>query len=628
MCGLVGIFDPSGPSTIDQGLLKRMNDTLEHRGPDGEGLHVEAGLGLGHRRLSIIDLAGGHQPMSNADGDITIVFNGEIYNFPALREELIALGYQFSTHCDTEVIIHGWHAWGTKCIDRLRGMFAFALWDRRSETLTLCRDRLGKKPLYYAELPNKQIIFGSELKALRTHPALSQKIDPRAVDDYFAYGYIPDPKTIYQGVFKLPPAHSLTLSRTAAPQLAAYWDVPFAPTVYQDEQEACDDLIARLKEATQMRMISDVPLGAFLSGGVDSSGVVAMMASDNPEPINTFSIAFQHKDYDESVYADELATRYRTNHVKRTLDPNDLSILDHLAGIYDEPFGDSSALPTYRVCAEARQHVTVCLSGDGGDELFAGYRRYLWHVKEAHLRSLMPRSIRKPLFGALAALYPKLDWAPRMFRAKTTFHELSLEEDLAFFHSISVIPDTLRQQIFSQSFTSTLDGYDASDLVRDHMGAANTDDVLAAAQYTDFKLWLAGGILTKVDRASMASSLEVRAPLLDHVLAEWAINLPAALKLHGTSGKHILKRALEPYVPHHTLYRPKQGFSMPLADWFQKDLATHVKKAVSDPHLLDTGFFDAETLNRLVQEHQSKQRDHSPALWLILMFQSFLRTQT
>ena len=420
----------------------------------------------------------------------------------------------------------------------------------------------------------------------------------------------------------------MTVKRGRTKAAHAYWDIQFKPIDNLSEQDASDMLIDRLKTVTSKRLVSDVPLGAFLSGGVDSSAIVAMMAGASADPINTFSISFGNKAFDESAYAQEVAERYATKHVTRQLDPDEFSVLDQLGAIYDEPFGDSSAMPTYRVCAEARKFVTVCLSGDGGDELFAGYRRYLWHQREADLRRLLPDGLRRPLFGFLGSVYPKLDWAPRFLRAKTTFQELSMDDDDAFFHSVSVTTDGLRQTLFSSKMASELQTYHARNVLLHHMRQAQTDEPLIRAQYADLKTWLAGGILTKVDRASMAASLEVRAPLLDHELAEWAVNLSPKYKLQGKTGKYLLKRALEPHISSGILYRPKQGFSMPIAQWFRQDLRARVRDSVLGTPLLDTGLFDRTALTRLVDEHQSGMRDHSPVLWLLLMFDSFLKLNT
>ena len=625
MCGIAGIFDAEGRRPVDRAMLVRMNDTIRHRGPDGDGYYLGPGIGLGHRRLSIIDPTGGDQPMFNEDGTVAVVFNGMIYNFQALTRELIQRGHRFATRCDTEVIVHAWEEWGADCVKRLRGMFAFALWDENKETLFLARDRLGKKPLYYSRLDDGTVLFGSELKALTCHPGFDRRLDVTAVEDYFAYGYVPDPKTIYRAAHKLPPAHSLTLRRGRAAEPVAYWDVRFAASGPVSEDEACSELIARLRAAVDMRLISDVPLGAFLSGGVDSSGIVALMAGLVDEPINTFSIAFGHRDFDESDYARVVAERYHTDHYVRQVDPDAFDLVDRLAGIYDEPFGDSSAIPTFRVSALARERVTVALSGDGGDEIFAGYRRYLWHHREEQLRRMLPAGLRRPVFGLLGQVYPKLDRAPRFLRAKHTFQELAADAVEGYFMSVSVLGDGLRRSLYSPALKRELDGYHAIEVLRRHMQAADTDDPLMAAQYADLKTWLAGGILTKVDRASMANSLEVRVPLLDHELVEWSATLPPELKLKGQTGKHLLKRAFEPYVPEDLLYRPKQGFSVPLAAWFRGPLKDRVRQAVTGPTLAETGYFDPAALTRLVDQHQSGARDHSAPLWSLLMFESFLR---
>ncbi len=625
MCGIAGIFDSRGTRNIDSALLRRMTDALRHRGPDGDGHFFAPGIGLGHRRLSIIDLEGGAQPMFNPERSVVTVYNGEIYNYPELKRALERRGHHFTTQCDTEVILHGWREWGEACVEHFRGMFAFALWDSEQQKLFLARDRLGKKPLYYSLLPDGRLIFGSELKALMQDPALPRKIDTQAVEDYFAYGYIPDPRSIYQGVKKLLPAHTLTFQRGREPAERCYWSLDLHTPRLETEGEAREALLDHLKDATRLRLLSDVPLGAFLSGGVDSSGIVALMAGMMDEPVNTFSIAFGDKAFDESQYATEIARRYQTNHLQRDVDPDDFSLVDRLSGFYDEPFGDSSALPTYRVCAVARERVTVCLSGDGGDELFAGYRRYLWHQREARVRALFPRPLRRALFGLAGRLYPKLDWAPRPLRARTTFQELAMDEDLAFFHSVSVTPDALRSALFDRNFRTDLQGYRASEVVCQYMRAADTDDTLMRAQYTDMKTWLPGDILTKVDRASMATSLEVRAPLLDHRLVEWAAALSPSLKLSGTTGKYLLKKALEPYVPDAVLYRPKQGFSVPLARWFRGPLRGKVRASVTGRALAETGIFNPQRLRTLVDEHESGRRDHSAVLWLLLMFEAFVR---
>jgi asparagine synthase (glutamine-hydrolysing) len=626
MCGIVGIFDTEGRRAIDQELLARMNQSVLHRGPDEGGVHSEPGVGFGHRRLSIIDLSTGQQPLYNEDRSVVVVFNGEIYNFQELVPELQAAGHVFRTHSDTEVIVHGWEQWGEACVKRFRGMFAFALWDRNRDTLFLARDRLGKKPLYYAALANGELVFGSELKALLLHPALKRVVEPRAVEDYFAYGYVPDPRTILKGVYKLPPAHTLTVRRGAgALTPAEYWDVPYKPLAGLDESAAAQELIARLREAVKIRMISEVPLGAFLSGGVDSSGVVALMAGLSSEPVNTCSISFGDPAYNEAPFAQQIATRYHTRHHVERVDADDFDLIDVLAHAYDEPFADSSAIPTYRVCQLARKRVTVALSGDGGDETLAGYRRYRWHMYEEHVRRLLPQAIRGPLFGAAGWLYPKLDRAPKVLRAKSTLQAIARESIAGYFHSVSIMPDDLRRRLFSSGFRGELQGYEAIELLRTHARRAPTDDALARIQYLDIKTYLPGDILVKVDRASMQHALEVRAPILDHEVVEWLYSLPSGLKLRGRESKYLLKRALEPYVPHDVLYRPKMGFAVPIASWFRGPLRERVRTAVLGARLADSGLFDRDYLRTLVDQHQAGSRDHSAPLWALLMFESFCR---
>lgn len=626
MCGLVGIFDTRGQRPIDDELLTRMNQTQLHRGPDEGGIHTEPGLGLGHRRLSIIDLSSGHQPLFNEDGSVVVVYNGEIYNFQELSTELQAAGHVFSTHCDTEVIVHAWEEWGESCVERFRGMFAFALWDRNQRSLFLARDRLGIKPLYYAPLADGQLIFASELKALLAHPKLPREMDPRAVEDYFAYGYVPEPKTILRHAFKLPPGHTLRVGTDkplAKPR--QYWDVPFTPNGITSEQEAQEELIRRLKEAVDIRMIAEVPLGAFLSGGVDSSAVVAMMAGLSEDSVNTCSISFGDPKFNESEFAAKVAQRFGTNHQVEQVDPEDFGLLDKLAQLYDEPFADSSAIPTYRVCQLARKKVTVALSGDGGDENLAGYRRYRWHLYEEQMRSMFPPVIRQPLFGALGRVYPKADWAPKMFRAKATFEALARDAVEGYFHSVSVMSDLMRDRLFSDKFRKQLQGYRAIDVLRDHAARAPTEHPLSRVQYLDMKTYLVGDILTKVDRASMAHSLEVRVPILDHKLVEWMSGLPAEMKLNGREGKYIFKKSLEPHLPQDILYRQKMGFAVPLASWFRGPLRQRVQDALLGPVLADTGYFTHNMLKQMVEQHQSGMRDHSAAIWSLLMFEAFQR---
>ena len=626
MCGIAGIFDVTGKRPVSRDLVTRMNDSQLHRGPDEFGFHFEPGLGLGHRRLSIIDLSTGQQPLYNEDGSVVIVYNGEVYNYRELIPELSGLGHSFRTKSDTEVIVHAWEQWGEDCVQRLRGMFAFALWDRNRETLFLARDRLGVKPLHYASLGDGTLAFGSELKSLVLHPAFNREIEPRAVEDYLAYGYVPEPSSIFRQALKLPPGCTLSVKRGAAlPQPREYWDVPFKPGSALTLQAAQDELIERLREAVRIRLVSEVPLGAFLSGGVDSSAVVAMMAGCSTDPVNTCSISFGDPAFNEAAYARDVAERYRTRHFVERVDTDDFDLLDTLAEIYDEPFADSSAIPTFRLCQLARKHVTVALSGDGGDENFAGYRRYRWHVYEERVRSALPPALRAPVFGLLGDIYPKADWAPKALRAKSTLEALARNSVEGYFHSVSVMGDGQRQKLVSDSFRRDLQGYRAIEVLRRHAERAPKGEPLSLVQYLDMKTYLVGDILTKVDRASMAHSLEVREPLLDHPLMEWLSGLPPGLKLRGREGKYLFKRALEPYLPQEILYRPKMGFSVPLAGWFRGPLRQRVRDAVLGPVMTDSGYFNPRFLREMVDEHQSGARDYSVSLWSLLMFEAFLR---
>ncbi|WP_163834599.1 XrtA/PEP-CTERM system amidotransferase [Spartinivicinus ruber] len=627
MCGIAGIFNVKEPAAvINEALLHQMNETQFHRGPDEGGIHIEPGIGLAHRRLSIIDISTGQQPLFSEDGNVAIVFNGEIYNFQALREELITKGYHFKTHSDTETIVYAWMAWGPDCVKHLRGMFAFAIWDRRQQSLFLARDRLGIKPLFYSTLANGELIFGSELKVLLAHAKLPRTIYTPAIEDYFTFGYVPEPSTIFEGVYKLPPGHTLLISRdkpNATP--VQYWDVSFDPSAIVLPDDVNEQLITQLKEAVGVRMVAEVPLGAFLSGGVDSSAVVAMMAELQSDPVHTCSIAFNEADYDESTFAKEVANRYKTDHFEKTLAVDDFELLDLLATLYDEPYADSSAMPTYRVCQLAKEKVTVVLSGDGGDEVFAGYRRYRWHMNEEKVRSRFPLGFRKHIFGLLGELYPKADWAPRVLRAKTTFQSLARTPLEAYLHSVSLLNHQQRKELYSSNLKRELQGYHSLEVFQRHAANCQTDDMLSLIQYLDMKTYLVGDILTKVDRASMAHSLEVRVPLLDHKLIEWSSRLPSSVKLKGQEGKYILKKSLEPYLSDNILYRDKKGFAVPLTKWFRGPLKDKLKNALLSERMLDSGYFDADYLTRLVSQHQSGLRDHSAALWSLLMFEAFLR---
>jgi len=629
MCGISGIVHLREPRPVDEALLRRMNDTLSHRGPDADGFHIEPGVGLGHRRLSIIDLSGGAQPLYNEDGSIVVTYNGEIYNYRQLVKELERFGHRFRTHSDTEVIVHAFEQWGVRCLDRFNGMFAFALWDRRSGTVLLARDRLGIKPLYYTLLGDGQLVFASELKAILRHPGVDRTLDMKAVEEFFAFGYSADPRSIFESVKKLEAGTYLELRRgdtVRAP--VRYWDVPLdrSPTETTVSEQLLEELRSRLKHSVELQLVSDVPLGAFLSGGIDSSAVVAMMRELSSGKILTCSIGFKEPQYDESRYATLVAEQKRTDHKSEIVEASDYALLDDLVGIYDEPYADSSAIPTYRVCELARRHVTVALSGDGGDENFVGYRRYKLFSIEEKLRSLLPHPFRRAVFGPLGRWYPKLDWAPRVLRGKTTFQGLARTSMEAYLHGVSIFPEEGRQRLYSDKLLADLQGYRAREVFARHLDGKEFSDALRMVQYLDFKTYLPCDILTKVDRASMAHSLEVRVPILDHEFVEWVAGVDTSAKLRRGEGKHVFKEALRPLLPADILHRPKMGFGVPIDIWFRKSLRQRIADTVTGRRLKECGLFKPEALDRLVHEHHTGQRNHKPVLWSLLMFDGFLKS--
>ncbi|MGF1685679.1 amidotransferase 1, exosortase A system-associated [Photobacterium japonica] len=626
MCGISGIFNLHCSQPIDGELLKRINRLQQHRGPDDEGYYLDPHAALAHRRLSIIDLSGGHQPLFNEDNSVVVVFNGEIYNFRELADELKALGHQFRTLSDTEVIVHAWEAWGEDCVRRFRGMFAFAVWDTNTRTLFIGRDRLGKKPLFYTVTEQGQFVFASELKVLIGHPAVNKQLRPEMAEEFFMYGYIPDPFSAYQHIFKLEAGHTLTLHPNSTVASKQYWDLttPSHILSWEDTQQS---LVEKLREAVNIRLMADVPLGAFLSGGVDSSAIVALMAELQSTPVNTCSIGFDERDFDESTYAQQVAERHHTHHWQEIASPHDVSLIDKLADIYDEPYADSSALPTYKVCQLARQQVKVALSGDGGDEIFGGYRRHRMHLAEQRLRNAIPQPIRKPLFGTLGCLYPKADWAPQPLRAKTTFQSLAMDMVEGYASSVSKIRAAERHKLFSPAYNRQLNGYNGIDILHQHAKRLPTDDPLKQIQYLDFKTWLPGDILTKVDRASMAHGLEVRAPLLDHEFIEWAYSINSRNNIKGNEGKYAFKKSLEGRVSNDILYRPKMGFGMPIAHWFRTTLQPSLHQNVLSEAMCDSGFFNVDWLKKMVHDHQHGYRDHGVSLWCLLMFSQFMVRQ-
>lgn len=629
MCGIAGIFHLETAKPVDPARVQAMIDAMPHRGPDGTGVWTAPGVGLGHCRLSIIDLSGGAQPMANADASLIVTYNGEIYNFAEVRAELEARGHKFRSHSDTEVILHAYRQWGEACLERFNGMFAFALYEPATQSLWLVRDRLGVKPLYYAQVSDGSLIFGSELKALLAHPLLRREPDVRAVEDYIALGYVPDDACIVAGVKKLGAGEHLRLVRAKGtvnevPKPKRWWDVSFAERFGAKPTALAEELVALIRDAVRLRMVADVPLGAFLSGGVDSSAVVAMMAEQSSRAVKTCTIGFDVDSLDERQYADHVARRFGTDHRIRIVSPDDYGLLDRIVGNFDEPFADASALPTFRVCELAREKVTVALSGDGADEAFAGYRRHLFQHRGEGLRGMLPQSLRGPVFGALGRIYPKADWAPRFLRAKSTFQELSLSGGEAYARSVGFTPPELRAKLYGAEFTRAISGHRAEDRIVQTMASAPARDPLDRAQYADLKIWLPGDILTKTDRMSMAVSLEAREPLLDYRLVEFAAKLPVGQRIHGNTGKYLMKRAMEQHLPHNILYRSKMGFVTPISHWFRDQLAGEAAAVADGSMLARTGWFERNAMAKLAQDHKAGRADHGRLLWQLLVLDKSL----
>ena len=625
MCGITGIYHLETPKPVDPARIERMCAAMAHRGPDGQGVWTAPGVGLGHLRLSIIDLAGSPQPMASSDGRAMLVFNGEIYNYRELREELRGFGAEFHTDGDSEVILAAWQKWGPACVSRLHGMFAFAIYDRAERTLFLARDRLGVKPLFYAPLSDGSLAFASELKGLLANPLLRREIDPLAIEDYMTWGYVPDHRSILAGVHKLPAGHTLLLRHgSPLPAPSQYWDVSFAERRRGRASDLEAELLHLLRQAVTSRMVADVPLGAFLSGGVDSSAVVALMAEASNSPVKTCSIGFDIAAVDETAYAQQIATRFATDHRARQVSPDDFEHVDTLAAMFDEPFADASALPTWRVCQLARESVTVALSGDGADEAFAGYRRHKFQHAEDRLRGMVPQALRGPVLGSLGAAYPKADWAPRSLRAKTTLLSLAGTSEAGYARAVSILPPELREGIYSPEFLKLRGDYRAEQPFEATMRSAQARSGLDRAQYADLKFWLPGDILTKVDRTSMAVSLEAREPLLDHRLIEFAAALPEGLRTRRGEGKWLLKKTMQRYLPDEVLYRPKQGFVLPMAEWFRGPLASSARAIGSSAALARTGWFDAKRLGTIANDHIAGRADHGRLLWQLVMLDKSL----
>jgi asparagine synthase (glutamine-hydrolysing) len=624
MCGISGLVYTDVSRPVDRELVRALTATLSHRGPDADGFLFGAGAALGHRRLSIIDLSTGDQPIYNEDRTKAVVFNGEIYNFQELRADLQKHGHRFATASDTEVIVHAWEEYGDACIGRLRGMFAIALWDIPRRRLLLARDRVGKKPLYYVH-DDERILFASELKAVLYDPAVKRAVSFEAIDDYLTFGAVPAPRTIYQDIRQLPPAHYLVWENGRV-SVTEYWDLTYPSRPRRREADYLEEFSSIFAEAVRLRMISDVPLGAFLSGGVDSAAVVAAMTKYSTRPVSTTTISFLESRFDESHHARIVAQCLGTEHREVRVQPNAVDVLPRLVWHLDEPFADSSAVPSYYVARAAREKVTVALSGDGGDEVFAGYEwRYGLNMLEARLRRWVPGPLRHVALGPLSAVWPKADRLPRPLRWKFFLRNLSLEAEEAYFHDMSLFTPADKRSLLTGQFRRSLGGYSPLGGFRRHFDRVQGLDHLSRILYVDFKTYLPNDILVKMDRMAMANSLEVRSPLLDHKVLEFAAGVPAEFKYqHGTS-KYLLKRYAAGLVPASVIYRPKMGFSIPVAAWLRGELRSTAEDLLLSERSLGRGYFCREQIVGLWNRHQQRQRDHAHHIWALMVLELWHR---
>ncbi len=616
MCGIAGILDLE--RQFNKTDLQAMCDIIRHRGPDGDGYYIDGAVGLGHRRLRIIDLEGGKQPMSNEDGTVWITFNGEIYNFQVLQKNLIARGHRFHTHSDTETIIHAYEEYGDNCVEYINGMFSFAIWDAKEQRMFIARDRVGKKPFYYY-LSDKKFIFSSELKAIIQNKTVPRNIDLTALRDYLLYLYVPPPKTIFKGIFKLPPGHYMVVDNKLNTSIKRYWDLEFNPDYSIKESEWIDGLREKLLDAVKIRLISDVPLGAFLSGGIDSSAVVALMSQIMDQPVKTFSIGFEEEKYSELKYARIVAEKFNTNHHEMIVNPDAIELLPELAWEFDEPFADSSAIPTYYVSKMAREHVTVVLSGDGGDETFAGYSRYASAFYYHNRYDKIPGFLRRLVFGGASSLMPN------GMRGKGLLRHLSETPFKRYRGMITqdepgYIGGVLSEDVLREIGRDSEDGY-----FYEFYNKQPDMDYLTKIQYLDTMTYLPEDILVKVDRASMLTSLEARAPLLDHGILEYMAKVPSEYKFRNGEKKYLLKKALDGILPEEILYRKKMGFGVPLVHWFKKDLSEYTSDLLLSKQCIERNLLNRKYIESLLKNHQYRGRDLSAKIWNLLFFENWCR---
>jgi asparagine synthase (glutamine-hydrolysing) len=631
MCGIAGVVDVQG-RPVDRSALERLCAHLVHRGPDEEGCYVRGPVGLGQRRLSIIDLSSGHQPLSNEDGSVWVTFNGEIYNFQELRAKFRKCGHRFATGSDTEVIVHGYEEYGERCVEHFRGMFAFALWDGQKRRLLLARDRVGKKPLFYT-LTDGQFVFASELQSLLQHPGVRRDVDLSALDDYLTYGYVPAPKTIFRGIFKLPPAHFLTLGNADGSagephlQVERYWQLTYQPKLGLGVEEACDGLAEVLTEAVRLRMIADVPVGALLSGGVDSGVVVALMSRLSDRPVKTFSIGFREQAFNELPYARMVAERYGTEHHEMVVRPNALEVLPLLVRHYGEPYADSSAVPSYYVARLTRQQVTVALNGDGGDECFGGYERYLGSLLAERYRKV-PWLVRRGLVEPVASLIPNsLGRRNRLGQVKRFLGNAGRVAGQRYLRWMSTLTPEQKDDLYTPEFRAGLAGHDASAWLPGLLEAAKTEaaEHLDRILSVDVSSYLPYDLLVKMDIATMANSLEARSPFLDHRVMEFAARLPACYKVRGTRLKYLLKKLAARLLPAEAINRRKMGFGVPVGSWMRNELRPLVEDVLLSPRALGRGYFWPAAVQKMARAHLDGGQDYSYQLWSLLWLEMWHR---
>jgi len=615
MCGICGVLYFDQGHHVDSADLEVMNKSLYHRGPDDDGMYVDQNVGLAMRRLSIIDVAGGHQPIHNEDRSIWVVFNGEIYNFQSVRSDLQSRGHKFNTGSDTEVIVHLYEEYGDDCVQHLNGMFAIAIWDTRQRRLFLARDRAGEKPLYYY-IARDRLVFASELKAILTDASVPRVVNPVAVDQFLSFMYVPAPATIFQDIFKLPPAHTIAATQQGVEDPSRYWSVPYIPDAHpRAARDYADELRELLLDSVEKRMISEVPLGVFLSGGIDSSAITALAVQASESKVRTFSVAGGTGDFDELPYARQVAEKYDTDHHEFRVEPDLVRVLPDLVQAFDEPFADSSAIPMYYVCQMARQHITVALSGEGSDEIFSGYGRYLANLRlDGHRRKLgplkwlFPNTMVKPGQGRLVSKW------------RTLGHHVHARPAATYFESLGGVPGWMKQALYQPGVLN--DREDASvGIIEGHFKDSESESLLNKMLYADYRTYLPDDLLTKVDRMSMIHSLEVRTPFLDHRVIELAARIPPNMKQNGNVTKHVLRLAVNDLLPESIQRRGKWGFGIPVQDWMRTELKAFSYEILTDRAARSHAFFQKEALENLLEDHASRVGEYGYSIWALLVFE-------